>query len=113
MYSSLIVMRPKSIATVVVFLASTPDTSSTSAPWSVSSSSVRSGLVSETVPTSVVLPAPKPPAIRILIALGSRRPCLSKRMEALDHCPVHLLVVHEFRLSLRVLDRHKTLVEQV
>src|SRR5262249_44244541 len=37
---------------------------------SVSISSVRSGLISLTAETSVVLPAPKPPAIRILIDTG-------------------------------------------
>src|SRR3569833_561951 len=110
---SLIVMRPKSIATVVVVLASTPATSSTRTPRSVRISSVRSGLVSETAPTSVVFPAPKPPAMRILIALGSLRPCRSKRMESIDHCPVHLLVVHEFGVGLRVLHRDETLVEKI
>ena len=65
------VMRPKSIATVVVVLPSTPDRSSMPTPGSVSTSSVRSGRVSLTAPTMVVLPTPKPPATRILIAVGS------------------------------------------
>ena len=66
-------IRPKSIATVVVFLSSTPEVSSIPTLLSVSSSSVRSGRISLTDPTSVVLPAPKPPATRILMAVGSRR----------------------------------------
>ena len=64
-------MRPKSMATVVVFLPSTPLVSSTGRPASVSSSSVRSGLISLTAPTRVVLPTPKPPATRILSVTGS------------------------------------------
>ena len=57
---SLRVMRPKSMATVVVVLASTPAVSSTGRPASVSGSSVRSGRISLTAPTSVVLPTPNP-----------------------------------------------------
>src|SRR3569833_11880 len=110
---SLMVMRPKSIATVVVVFSSTPAMSSIRTPMSVRISSVRSGLVSETAPTIVVFPAPNPPAIRILIALGSLRPCRSKRMESIDHCPVHLLVVHEFGVGLGVLHRDEPLVEEV
>src|SRR3954449_13306981 len=64
-------MRPKSMATVVVFLPSTPLVSSMGRPASVSSSSVRSGLISLTAPTRVVLPTPKPPATRILSVTGS------------------------------------------
>src|SRR6059036_1479204 len=64
-------MRPKSMATVVVFLPSTPLVSSIGRPASVSSSSVRSGLISLTAPTRVVLPTPKPPATRILSVTGS------------------------------------------
>src|SRR4051812_17170375 len=69
--SSRRVMRPKSMATVVVFLPSTPLMSSTGRPASVRSSSVRSGLISLTAPTRVVLPTPKPPATRILSVTGS------------------------------------------
>src|SRR5580700_3460444 len=68
--SSRTVMRPKSIATVVVDLASTPSRSSTIMLGSLSTSSVRNGLISLTALTIVVLPAPKPPAIRILIETG-------------------------------------------
>jgi hypothetical protein len=64
------VMRPKSIATVVVALASTPVVRSTSALGSLRISSVRSGRISLTEFTSVVLPAPNPPATRILMVTG-------------------------------------------
>jgi hypothetical protein len=65
------VIRPKSIATVVVDFDSTPDVSSTPMLSSVRYSSVSSGWISLTAPTRVVLPTPKPPAIRILRATGS------------------------------------------
>src|SRR5215471_20335603 len=68
--SSRTVIRPKSIATVVVSLSSTPSSASTSAPGALSTSSVRNGLISLTEETSVVFPAPKPPAMRILIDTG-------------------------------------------
>src|SRR5690606_37738665 len=73
-------MRPKSMATVVVFLFSTPERSSTPTPRSVRTSSVRRGRISLTAPTSVVLPTPNPPAIRILSATGS-----SEGAKSIDH----------------------------
>ena len=65
---SLIVMRPKSIATVVVVLPATPRRSSRPAPALDRRSSVSSGRTSLIALTSVVFPAPKPPAMRILCA---------------------------------------------
>src|SRR5574341_754644 len=59
-------MRPKSIATVVVLLSGTAEMSSMLNDAAVISCSVVSGGLSETAPTKVVLPTPKPPAIRIL-----------------------------------------------
>ncbi|BCJ28208.1 hypothetical protein Asera_23160 [Actinocatenispora sera] len=59
-------IRPKSIATVVVLLPGTPARSSTDALAEVMIASVVSGVISETDPTSVVFPTPKPPAITIL-----------------------------------------------
>src|SRR3954466_13072691 len=102
------VIRPKSIATVVVFFFSTPDTSSTPRPWSVRTSSVRSGLVSDTAPTSVVLPAPNPPATRILIAVG----IFLEGPESIDHRLVHPQVLH-VDLRLGFLYGHECPVEQV
>jgi hypothetical protein len=55
-------MRPKSIATVVCDLPGSPAMSSTPTLASVMVSSVRSGLISETLLTNVVLPTPKLPA---------------------------------------------------
>src|SRR5699024_308339 len=58
--------RPKSIATVVVDLFGVPERSSTDTLASVIDASVVRGLISDTPPTSVVLPTPKPPATTIL-----------------------------------------------
>src|SRR3954454_5381522 len=80
------VIRPKSIVTVVVVLLSTPPMSSApSTPVSISS--VCRGRISLTEPTIVVLPAPKPPAIRILSATGMRddTPSRSERTESIDN----------------------------
>src|SRR5919201_4577675 len=60
------VIRPKSIATVVVDLSGTALVSSTPSDSAVRSCSVVSGGISESDPTKVVLPAPNPPATRIL-----------------------------------------------
>src|SRR5215467_5246308 len=60
------VTRPKSIATVVVVLSGVCDRSSTPSLTDVMTASVVSGVISETEPTNVVLPAPKPPATTIL-----------------------------------------------
>src|SRR6478752_1937441 len=53
------------MATVVVVLPGTCRMSSTPSPAEVMMASVVSGVISETEPTSVVLPTPKPPAITI------------------------------------------------
>src|SRR3982751_5959025 len=58
-------IRPKSIATVVVTFPGTWRVSSTPSPADVMIASVVSGVISETEPTSVVLPTPKPPAMTI------------------------------------------------
>src|SRR6201997_2243323 len=58
-------MRPKSMATVVVFLSGTCDRSSTSVLATVITASVVNGWISDTEPTKVVLPTPKPPATTI------------------------------------------------
>src|SRR5919198_626796 len=65
------VIRPKSIATVVVVLPRTPDRSSIPSDSAVITASVVSGVISETEPTNVVLPTPKPPAITILTGIGA------------------------------------------
>ena len=58
------------MATVVVDFCSTPSSASTRTLGSLRVSSVRSGLISLTELTSVVLPALKPPAMRILMDTG-------------------------------------------
>src|SRR3954447_16783092 len=89
------VMRPKSMATVVVVFCSTPLRSSTGSPAALRVSSVRSGFISLTAPTRVVLPTPKPPATSILSATGARPepgfPC-SERSKAIDHLAQYPLV---------------------
>src|SRR5690349_20019063 len=70
--SSAMVMRPKSMATVVVSLPGTLDGSSMPWPAEVMTASVVSGLISETAPTSVVLPTPKPPATTIFAEVVAR-----------------------------------------
>src|SRR5215813_5357062 len=59
------VTRPKSIATVVVVLSGVWDRSSTPSDAEVITASVVSGVISDTEPTNVVLPTPKPPATTI------------------------------------------------
>src|SRR5262245_29442780 len=67
------VMRPKSMATVVVVLSGTAAVSSTPTDRAVMFASVVSGVTSDTAPTKVVLPAPNPPATRTLSGMSSRR----------------------------------------
>src|SRR5580698_3445587 len=53
------------MATVVVFLSGVCERSSTPSLAEVMTASVVSGVISETDPTNVVLPTPKPPATTI------------------------------------------------
>src|SRR5215207_10780390 len=107
-------MRPKSIATVVVDFSSTPVVSSTPTLASVSNSSVRSGRISLTAPTNVVLPAPKPPAISIFTATGSSSagPMRLERTETTDHRLKYGLAGQLGRPA-RLADQDETAVEQV
>ena len=70
---SSIVIRPKSIATVVVVLFRSPG-SSTPTDRLVITASVVSGVISETAPTAVVFPTPNPPAMTIFAAVGYASP---------------------------------------
>jgi hypothetical protein len=72
--SSSTVIRPKSIATVVVVFAGTAVVSSMPTDRTVMFCSVVSGGISDTDPTKVVFPAPKPPATRILSGMSSWSP---------------------------------------
>src|SRR6476646_8905108 len=67
-------MRPKSMATVVVDLPGVWARSSTPSDSLVTSASVRRGAISETDPTRVVLPTPKPPATTIFVEAAARLP---------------------------------------
>src|SRR5919205_1609061 len=89
--------RPKSMATVVVRLCGTAERSSTPALASVITASVVSGSISDTEPTKVVLPTPKPPATTILadvaVGAGSRAtpwpgPTVSEPSKSTQH-PFH------------------------
>src|SRR5215510_1957031 len=106
-------MRPKSIATVVVVLRSTPSSGSTCTLGAVSCSSVRRGRISLTDPTSVVLPAPNPPATRILIANGDAGPAPSSEpAETIDHLPEDGQVVLPGRHH-RLIDGDQAVLAQV
>lgn len=59
---------------MVVVLSGTADRSSTSALAAVITASVVSGMISETEPTNVVLPTPKPPPTTILTEVSSASP---------------------------------------
>ena len=65
--SSSRVIRPKSIATVVVRLSGVASRPSSPAEALVTRASVRSGMISDTAPTNVVLPTPKPPEMTIFV----------------------------------------------
>src|SRR5690606_18496224 len=83
--------RPKSIATVVVDLFGVAARSSMPVLASVIIASVVNGTISETEPTNVVLPAPKPPATTILaevIVFGAAWRGALKPTESTQH-PFH------------------------
>src|SRR6202023_3825348 len=88
------VIRPKSIATVLVALAGVPASSSTPTDASVRIASVRSGMISETAPTKVVLPAPNPPAITIFV--DATAPAL-ERVEATQRPPDQIPALFRLR----------------
>src|SRR5215472_8619034 len=103
-------IRPKSMATVVVVFRSTPATSSMPVPWSLSCSSVRSGRISLIVLTSVVLPTPKPPAMMILVMIGVTAGL--EGLESIEHIPHHAQVGYRCVRG-RPEHRDKPLVVQV
>src|SRR5262249_10606836 len=76
--------RPKSMATVVVTLFGVAERSSTSTLASVMTASVVSGTISDTEPTKVVFPTPKPPAPTILadvVGCGAAAPRALRGLE--------------------------------
>jgi hypothetical protein len=66
------VIRPKSIATVVVVLPLS-GSGSTVSPATVIQASVLIGATSDTEPTKVVLPTPKPPATTIFAEMVNEK----------------------------------------
>src|SRR5215469_9335328 len=97
------VTRPKSIATVVVVLSGTCDRSSTPALAAVITASVVSGVISETDPTKVVFPTPKPPATTILTDVIAASPGLLRRGLELTKSTEHPFEQVQVRASLRVI----------
>src|SRR5215467_13378450 len=98
------VTRPKSIATVVVVLSGVCDRSSTPVLAAVITASVVSGVISETDPTKVVLPTPKPPATTILTEVIAASPALPRRGLELAKSTEHPFEQVKVRASLRVIE---------
>src|ERR1044072_9148466 len=81
--------RPKSMATVVVCLRGVASVLSMPTLASVITASVVGGMISETEPTNVVLPAPKPPPTTIFTDVSDGpAPDASKPTESTQH-PFH------------------------
>src|SRR3954468_25077776 len=106
-------MRPKSMATVVETFVEGTGTSSMPMPALVMSASVRSGAISDTAPTKVVLPTPNPPATTIFADVIRSRGGLSST-KSIEH-PLDQLsaLVDAGVVGQRRLDPHETLVQQV
>src|SRR5215472_6076603 len=97
------VIRPKSIATVVVDLSGTCDRSSTSVLATVMTASVVSGVISETEPTKVVLPTPNPPATTIFTDVMAGASDLGWATLDLTESTKHPFEQMEVRTALRVI----------
>src|SRR5215472_1016351 len=102
------VIRPKSIATVVACLSSTPARSSWPVLAVVSSSSVHSGRTSLIALTRVVLPAPNPPATTILNTARAS----SESAEPMQHL-LEQVGAWSFASGLLAHDREPALNEEV
>src|ERR671939_1761453 len=118
MRSRSMLIRPKSIATVVVVLPGTGRLSSTPTPADVMIASVVRGVISETDPTSVVLPTPNPPAMTIFAdvtrpAVGRR--AMSEPAKSTQH-PFQQFRTHRIVLVLqrrRLVNCHQAVVRHV
>jgi hypothetical protein len=97
------VIRPKSIATVVVDLSGTWDKSSTSELATVITASVVSGVISDTEPTNVVLPTPNPPATTILTDVMADASDLGWATLDLTESTKHPFEQIEVRTALRII----------
>src|SRR5215475_5365945 len=98
------VTRPKSIATVVVVLSGTCERSSTTALAAVMTASVVRGVISETDPTKVVLPTPKPPATTILTEVIAVSPVALRAGLALAKSTEHPFEQVDVRATLGVVE---------
>src|SRR5215468_7550539 len=107
-------IRPKSMATVVVVFCGKPARSSTWEPAEVMTASVVSGTISDTEPTNVVFPAPKPPAITILteVSLAAPGAPRSEVAESTEHLLKEGEVGAAVR-STRLVDHHQALVGKI
>src|SRR3984885_6482230 len=94
------VIRPKSRATVVVVLFGRPTRLSRPTLAVLSGSSVSSGRTSLIALTSVVLPAPKPPAMRILCAVSAASLAGSEGTKAIEYLLKHVVAWAEARRPL-------------
>src|SRR3954465_6130136 len=105
-------MRPKSMATVVVILPGPCRLSSTPTPAEVMMASVVSGVISETEPTRVVLPTPNPPAMTIFAEVtrpGPGRRDVSEPAKSTQH-PFQQFRAHRVGLVVeggRLVHRHE------
>src|ERR1700754_3454223 len=80
-------MRPKSIATVAVFFIGVASRPSTPSDALVTKASVRRGMISDTAPTNVVLPAPKPPEMTIFVEAARRLSARTVGASRPSECP--------------------------
>src|SRR5450432_1684547 len=98
------VTRPKSIATVVVVLSGVCDRSSTPADAVVITASVVSGVISDTDPTNVVLPAPNPPPTTIFTELTAESAAAPGTVLEFAKSTEHPFQELDVRATLRVVE---------
>src|SRR6266576_5397608 len=110
------VTRPKSIATVVVVLSGVWDRSSRPVDAEVITASVVSGVISDTDPTNVVLPTPKPPATTIFTEVmaesATARGSVLEPAKSTEH-PFQQLDVRAALSVVELVDPHQAFRPQV
>src|SRR5882757_7959228 len=107
-------MRPKSIATVVVVLSGACVRSSIPADAEVITASVRSGLISDTAPTNVVLPTPNPPATTIFAEVVARvGPLELPKSTEHPFKQCHIWLAAGSGIAFGLVDRHQSRLGQV